>query len=83
MSIEEMDQFPDPYAFGSEFDLDEPVALLCSNISERDRRIVQLHIFSGIELCAIAEILELSVSAAQKAYQRALAKMRAAAMESA
>jgi len=78
--VEDMDQLSDPYADAG-FNQDITAVFLCASISERDRRIVYLHVISGIELCAIARNLEISVSATQKAYQRALAKMRVTALE--
>jgi len=81
--IEEMDQIPDPYSHGHDFCQDATATSVCACLPERDRRIVQLHVLAGVKLCAIAGILDMSVSATQKAYQRALAKMRVTAMENA
>ena len=83
LSIEEVDQIPDPHFHCQEFYQEATAAYLYTGLSERDRRIVQLHVVSGITLCAIAGMLEMSVPATQKAYQRALTKMRVAAMEDA
>jgi len=47
-----------------------------AKLSDRDRRIVTMHILADLTLKAIAEIMGLSESAAQKAYQRALGKIR-------
>lgn len=45
-------------------------------LSDEDRQIVTLKVYSGLRHSEIAEILEISTEAAKKKYQRAIAKMR-------
>ena len=72
--VETLELFPD--RVGGELVPDVTAEYLCAGLSERDRRIVLLHVVAGIKLNAIAGDLGISVSATQKAYQRAVANMR-------
>ena len=72
--METPELFPD--RVGGELVPDVTAEDLCAGLSERDRRIVHLHVEAGIKLNAIAGVLGISVSATQKAYQRAVANMR-------
>ena len=59
-------------AFDTSLTLDEALATLESD----ERQVVVLHVFSGMKHKEIAELLQISVSSAEKKYQRAIAKLR-------
>ena len=49
---------------------------LLAQLTEEERQIVTLHIYAGLSHRQVAEMLEISPSAAEKKYQRALKKLK-------
>ncbi len=49
---------------------------LLSGLSEEEKQIVILHLYAGLSHRQVAEIVELTPSATEKKYQRALAKLK-------
>ena len=49
---------------------------LLSHLSEEERQIVTLHVYIGLSHRQVAEMLELTTSATEKKYQRALKKLK-------
>lgn len=49
---------------------------LLSHLSEEERQIVTLHVYVGLSHRQVAKMLELSTSATEKKYQRALKKLK-------
>lgn len=49
---------------------------LLAQLTEEERQIVTLHIYAGLSHRQVAKMLEISTSAAEKKYQRALKKLK-------
>ena len=49
---------------------------LLAMLSEEERQIVTLHVYVGLSHRQVAEMLELTTSATEKKYQRALKKLK-------
>ena len=49
---------------------------LLAQLTEEERQIITLHIYAGLSHRQVAEMLEISTSAAEKKYQRALKKLK-------
>ena len=69
------DEIGDIPARGTELAMVEMQDLL-SRLTEEERQIIMLHIYVGLSHRQIAQMMELTPSAAEKKYQRALKKLK-------